>query len=226
MSSIKSNDRSSFFPVNRVEALADGVFAIVMTILVLELSIPVVTGGPANTELLRKLLDLWPELSVYVLSFILIGMMWVHHRFMFHYIARSDSKLAWLNIILLMFAALIPFAASLLGAYINLQVAVVAYGIIALLNVVMSLVIWIYITGKHELADVTIDTETAMQRKYMYVVGSLFFILGICISFISSIASLCVYGLTALLSIIISWRDSHGYLSILFMRLREKRKKL
>ena len=224
MSSIKSNSRGSFFPINRVEALSDGVFAIVMTLLVLELSIPVITGSSVNAELLRKLLELWPKLLVYILSFVILGMVWVHHRFMFHYIERSDGKLAWMNIILLMFVALIPFAASLLGEYANAQVAVAVYGINALLTIIMSLVIWIHITRKHELADRAIDAEIAIRRKFMYLVGCFFFILGIGISFISPITSLYIYSLAALLAIIISWKDSHGFLSILFVRIREKHK--
>jgi uncharacterized membrane protein len=224
MSSIESNSRGSLFPINRVEALADGVFAIVMTLLVLELSIPVITGSSVNAELLRKLLELLPKLLVYILSFIILGMMWVHHRFMFHYIERSDGKLAWMNIILLMFVALIPFAASLLGEYTNAQVAVAVYGINALLTIIMCLIIWIYITGKHELADRAIDAEIVIRRKIMYLVGCTLFIIGIGISFISPIASLYIYGLAVLLAIIITWRDSHGFLSILFVRIQGKRK--
>ena len=112
MSRTQLSSKGSFLPINRVEALTDGVFAIAMTLLVLELGMPVITGGPVNTELLRRLFELWPKLLVYVLSFVLLGMTWVHHRLMFHYIERSDGKLAWMNIIFLMFVALVPFAAS------------------------------------------------------------------------------------------------------------------
>jgi uncharacterized membrane protein len=224
MSSTESNSRGSLFAINRVEALADGIFAIAMTLMVLELSIPVITGSSVNAELLRQLLVLLPKLLVFIFSFIILGMMWVHHRFMFHYIERSDGKLAWMNIIFLMFVALIPFTASLLGEYTNAQVAVAVYGINALLSIIMCLVIWIYITGKHELADRAIDAEIVIRRKIMYLVGCTLFIIGIGISFISPIASLYIYGLAVLLAIIITWRDSHGFLSILFVRIREKRK--
>jgi len=190
VSSIKSSTRSSLFPVNRVEALTDGVFAIVMTLLVLELSIPVLAGSSANEELLSKLFELWPKLLVYMLSFIILGMMWAHHRFHFHCIARSDGQLAWMNIILLMFVALIPFTASILGEYSNTQVAVVVYGTNVLLIMILSLVSWIYITRKDELADRAIDTEIAIRRKVMTIIGCLFFIIGIGISFLNPIAIL------------------------------------
>ena len=225
MSNIQSSNKGSFLPINRVEALTDGVFAIAMTLLVLELSVPVITGSSVNTELLGKLLELWPKLLVYILSFVLLGMMWVHHRLMFHYIERSDGKLAWMNILFLMFVALIPFAASLLGEYSNSQIAVLVYGIVALLIIIMSLVIWIYITKIDELADRVIEPEIAIRRKIFYLIGCFFFILGIGISFISPTTSLCIYVLTALLTIIISWKDSHGFLSLLFVRILEKRRR-
>jgi uncharacterized membrane protein len=160
-----------------------------------------------------------------MLSFIMLGMMWAHHRFHFHCIGRSDGQLAWMNIILLMFVALVPFTASLLGEYSNAQLAVVVYGINVLLIMIISLVIWTYITGKHELVDRAIDTEVVIRRKVMTSIGCLFFVIGIGISFLNPIISLYIYGLAVLLSIILSWRDSHGYLSILFVRMRERWKK-
>jgi uncharacterized membrane protein len=225
MNNSEARTRGSLFPANRIEALADGVFAIVMTLLVLELSIPVIAGSPANTELLSKLLELGPKLLIYMLSFIILGMMWAHHRFTFHCIVRSDGQLAWINIILLMFVALIPFTASLVGEYSDTQIAVLVYGTNALLILIVSLIMWLYITGKHELTDSPIDTEIATRRTFFYAMGCLAFIIGIGISFINPVISLYLYGFTALLSIFFSWRDSQGYLSMLFVRMREKRKK-
>jgi uncharacterized membrane protein len=86
---------------NRLEALADGLFAIVMTLLVLELSIPVIIESSVDVELLRKLLELWPKILIYMLSFLVLGTLWSNHHFMFHYITRSDGRLSWMNIILL-----------------------------------------------------------------------------------------------------------------------------
>jgi uncharacterized membrane protein len=225
MSNTKLSDKGNLFPVNRIEALTDGVFAIVMTLLVLELSIPVIAGSPTNAELLQKLLELGPKFLVYILSFLILGMMWAHHRFNFHCIVRSDSQLAWINIFLLLFVALIPFTASLVGEYSRTKVAVLVYGINAFIILLISFIKWIYITGKPELADSPIDEEIAIRRKFFYAMGCLLFIIGICIAFFSPVISLYVYGFTALLSIFFSWRDSQGYLSMIFVRMREKRKK-
>ena len=225
MSQIKKRVSATVFTTNRLEALADGVFAIVMTLLVLELSIPVIGESSVNTELPRKLLELWPKLLIYMLSFVILGTGWVNHHVMFYYITRSDGKLAWMNIILLMFVALIPFSTSLLGEYIHSQVAVAVYGINLLLIITGALLMWIYITGKPTLADRAIDAEVAIRRRIMYLVCCSFYVLGIGISFISPIASVCIYALTTLLTIIITWKDSHGFLSMVFVRMGRKSKK-
>jgi uncharacterized membrane protein len=221
---MKSNTSTSMFTTNRLEALADGVFAIAMTLLVLELSIPVIEDVSLNAKLGAALFDLLPKILVYLLSFVVLGIMWANHHFMFHCITRSNGKLIWINIIFLMFVALIPFSASLLGEYSNTQLAVTIYGINGLLCIAMCLVTWIYISGGHNLADVAIDAVIVIRRKIMYMVGCSFFIIGIGISYVSPVTSLCIYGLAALLSVIISWTDSHGYLSIVFARILRKRK--
>ena len=160
-----------------------------------------------------------------MLSFLVLGSLWVNHHVTFHYITRSDGKLAWINIILLMFVALVPFSTSLLGEYINSQVAAAVFGINILLIMTTAMLMWIYVTGKNTLVDRAIDTEVALHRKIMTMVGCAFYILGIGISFISPVASLSIYGLAALLTIIITWKDSHGFLSIVFVRMLKKSKK-
>jgi hypothetical protein len=84
---------------------------------------------------------------------------------------------------------------------------------------------WTYVTGKPTLADTAIGAEVARQRLIMGLVGCSAYLIGIGISFISPLASLCIYGLAVLLSIIITWKDSHGYLSKVFMKMRRKSKK-
>ena len=130
-----------------------------------------------------------------------------------------------MNIIILMFVALIPFSASLLGEYIHTKVAAAVFGVNLLLIMIVALLMWIHITGEPILVDSTIDAEIAARRIIMLIVGGLFYILGIGISFISPIASVCIYALATLLTIIITWRDSHGFLSLVFVRMGGKRKK-
>ena len=83
-------------PPQRLIALADGVFAIVMTLLVFELSVPLATDSEGLT---KELAEMWPEFSVYVLSFMVLGVFWLVHHLVFDTVERYDTTLIWLNIV-------------------------------------------------------------------------------------------------------------------------------
>ena len=99
----------------RIEALTDGVFAIVMTLLVLELSVSAIAEGSVHAELWPRLIDMWPKFLSYAVTFLMLGFMWIFHHRQFSHIKRSDNVFAWINIIALMFVALLPFSTSMLG---------------------------------------------------------------------------------------------------------------
>ena len=188
----------------RLEGLADGLFAIVMTLLVLELSIPVITGNSVSAELVEKLIGLWPKVLIYILSFVVLGTVWENHHTTFHYVARSDGKLAWMNIILLMFVALVPFSTSLLGNYSGTRVAAVIYGINFLIILGMHWLMWRYINREEStLTDKAIGTKYVVSgQKIGYLFGCISYAIGICIAFINPVASICVYAFLALIRII------------------------
>lgn len=202
MSQIKKRVSATVFTPNRLEALTDAVFAIVMTLLVLELSIPEIVHPSLQAELPRRLLELWPKLYSYVLSFIVLGLLWRLHHLAFHYIKRSDNVLVWLNIIFLMFVALIPFSTSLLGNYGTEQIPVVVYAINVLLALVMRLIIWAYATGKYRLVDRDINPRWVKFDKLRSMGVCLAFMLVIGISFINVTAAFCVLVLLLLASLI------------------------
>src|SRR3989337_1004351 len=108
-------------PSNLLETLADRLLRIVLTNLVLALRVPksVGAGGLAG-----DLAALWPRVATYVISFVVLGIYWFAHHQVFHFVARVDRTLVWLNILFFMGVTLTPFAASLLGAYPNEVVAI------------------------------------------------------------------------------------------------------
>ena len=193
----------TFLTVHRIEALTDGVFAIVLTLLVLDISIPLITHSSLQVELPRRLIELWPKLYSYVLSFIVLGMFWSNHHFAFHHIKRSNNGLVWINIFFLMFVALIPFTTSLIGDYRMEQLPFVIYVINVLLILIMRLILWTYATGKYRLVDSDINPRLVKGRKLSMIVTSLILILAIGISFInvaaafSVLALMLVYGVAA-----------------------------
>jgi len=120
---------------NRVEAFSDGVMAIAITLLVLELKVPV---GSAHDHLLADLVDRWPSYAAYVAAFLTIGIIWLNHHTLLTTIGRFDTRLHWLNLFLLFTVATLPFPTALLADYVgeggfNASVATASYGLLATL---------------------------------------------------------------------------------------------
>ena len=107
---------------DRLQTLVDGVFAVVMTLLVLEIKVP--RAG----HLLHDLLGLQATLLSYALSFVIAGNYWVGHHNQFAYIRRADRPLLWINILFLMCVAFIPFSAALLAKFPDQRVTLIVYG--------------------------------------------------------------------------------------------------
>jgi uncharacterized membrane protein len=124
----------------RVVTLTDGVFAIIMTILVLELEIPDTSDGQSVAESLK---DLAPTFSAFVISFLLLGMYWVWHRGTFAQVRYTDYRLVWLNLLFLLPLSMIPFAASTLGSHPRDATALQLYGaILVAVTLLRSLLVW------------------------------------------------------------------------------------
>jgi uncharacterized membrane protein len=115
-------------PPGRIEALSDGVFAIVLTLLVLEIHVPHVTGPDINMALAQSLVAMAPKFFSYVLSFAIVCIWWVAHHHLFNLIKRSDRGLLWLNSLFLLWLAFIPFPTALMGDYPSERIAVMSYG--------------------------------------------------------------------------------------------------
>jgi uncharacterized membrane protein len=126
---------------DRVVVLTDGVFAIIMTILVLELTVP----PNLSHESLRALFEeLRPTLVAWIISFVITGMYWVSHRDLFAAVRYVNRELVWLNLIFVLFASLIPFAASVLGSYPDEPFSVHIYGAVMIMVSVTRLVLYRY----------------------------------------------------------------------------------
>lgn len=111
----------------RIQAFSDGVIAIIITIMVLDLQVP----REAN---LTALVKLAPVLLSYVLSFVVVAIMWVNHHHLLHRAARADARLLWANNILLFWMSLIPFVTRYLGMNSRVPFAVALYGAVLTCN--------------------------------------------------------------------------------------------
>ena len=112
----------------RITQLADGVFAIVMTLLVLGVEVPQVPDEQIADRLVHEVLLLWPRIAAYVVSFLVLGIYWMGHHTQFHFMARVNRVALWINIFFFMFVCLVPFTTRLVGHYHGQEISFVLYG--------------------------------------------------------------------------------------------------
>jgi uncharacterized membrane protein len=110
----------------RLQALADGVFAVAMTLLVLDVRLPDVHAGN-NHELWSQLVHLAPRFAAYLLSFTMLGTFWLAVHALLEHVERSDRMLSWAVLTFLFFVSTLPFAASTLAGHVHLALAVGVY---------------------------------------------------------------------------------------------------
>lgn len=195
---------------NRIEALSDGVFAIVMTLLVIELSVPIISKIRAEVDLGSMLLDMWPKFLAFTLSFLVLGILWFTHHAQFHFIVRSNGMFVWLNIIFLLSVALVPFSTALVGEYhIYSKTAIIFAGTNGFLCTLMLNILWWYATKKQDLVDKElveneIEPKVIMLFQIRLIVGAVSFLLVIAFSFVDPLISIIIFGISAIYGIIAS----------------------
>jgi TMEM175 potassium channel family protein len=174
----------------RVLALSDGVFAIIITLLVLEVHVPELTQGQSLNQALT---EIRPSFQAFVISFILAGMYWVGHRDLFALIRRTDRGLVWLNILYLLPLCLLPFGAGLLGRYDQEPVALRIYGLLLVAIAVMRVVIWLYATNRPHLLWRRLDDRQRRAGLVVGVVPALAYLLAFLVARTAPGVSLLIY---------------------------------
>ncbi len=171
--------------LERILFFSDAVFAIVMTLLVLDIRVPEVSPVMAAAELPELVLELWPKFFSYVLSFVVISTYWIAHHQTFRYIRSYDRTLLWLNLLFLLSITFIPFPTDLLGEYGNLRFSVIVYAVsVGLARLLLAVVWWYAGRGSIRLSD-DLDQETATYNFRRSLAVPALFLLSIGISFLS-----------------------------------------
>ena len=145
---------------HRVEALTDGIFAVAMTLLVIELKIPDPHVLHTQDELTHALLDLFPKAMSWVISFLMLSIFWISHHRLFHYVRAVDSGLLWRNLYQLMFVALMPFSASLVGEFGLYPISQIAYNVNMVMLGLLSLWKVLYVRRHPELTSHPMERGT------------------------------------------------------------------
>ena len=155
---------------NRLEALIDGVFAVALTLLVLDLKLPDDLVLTSNDELWKYLLGLERHFVIYVISFIVIGMYWINHHIQFHFVLKTNRTLIWINLSYLLLISFLPFATDLIGDHQELMLPCEIYGVALLGLSATSFAHLAYLARHRELAsaDLTPHVVGVMLRRIAF----------------------------------------------------------
>jgi uncharacterized membrane protein len=183
---------SAELPLGRLEALSDGVFAIAITLLVLELAVePDAVDHP-----LRSILEEWPSYLTYVTSFLTIGVIWMAHSVITAHLRAADSTLYRLNLLLLLLASFLPFPTKLVGEFVDDEqaerVAVVFYGLTLLALVVSLTFLLRYAFSRPELVKDHVDEDT-IAAGAQYRPSYVFYAVAIAVGFLLPMVAVALY---------------------------------
>ena len=179
----------------RFEAFSDGVFAIAITLLVLEFRLPDPIPRLADGGLVAALLAAWPQFLVYFASFATIGIMWMNHHALFHGVPRVSHATLLYNLALLMFISFLPFPTEVLARYGPSRAAVIFYGLTLLAVAVAYRALWFLGTAQPAGRR---GAEFLTAWKPWAAVGFIAYLAAIGVAFASPIASLYIFALVAI----------------------------
>jgi uncharacterized membrane protein len=181
---------------SRVEAFSDGVFAIAITLLIIEVHVPLREHAD---ELGHELLNLWPSYLGYLTSFLTIGVMWINHHYVFSLIDRVDRTMLLLNTTLLLMIAFVPFPTAVLAQFIETdgaRAAAVLYGATLTVTAINFFVWWRYASSSRRLIAEQVPDHVVQDITRAYTPGTL------------------IYGGAMLLAFVEPWLSAALYLAI------------
>jgi uncharacterized membrane protein len=185
----------------RIEAFSDGVFAIAVTLLVLELRVPQLAEEATNAELWAALLIRWPSYLAYLVSFATILIVWVNHHRIFTIIQRSDSRFLFLNGLLLLVVTTIPFPTALLAEFLQKPSATVACAIYTGTYVLLALAFnafWRYASYRNRLLARTVSPEQVAAISRSLIFGPVSYFVAFALAFVNAYASFALCMLLAI----------------------------
>src|SRR5712692_1979962 len=146
----------------RLETLSDGVFAVAMTLLILDIKLPPISNDISTAEYGSAIWALWPKVGVFVLSFIVLARAWELHRYIFSYLVRHDHILIYLNMAYLMAIIFVPFSTSLVGEHPKFEISAAIYAANMVAIAGLKFIMWRYATHERrlvsdELSSIVVD---------------------------------------------------------------------
>jgi uncharacterized membrane protein len=177
---------------NRLENFSDGVFAIAVTLLILNVRFPN-TKYVSNQHLNDLLIGIVPHLVTFAFSFLVIGVFWIAHHRIFSFVRILDSTLLWLNILYLLFIAIIPLTAAILSENPFLPTAILLYTVTLLIIALMHFILLEYILRNKVLKHEALTRDIYKSAQRTAIVGPICYIAAAGASFINVYISFVLY---------------------------------
>jgi len=182
---------------SRVEAFSDGVFAVAITLLVLEFVVPQAKSG----HLLASLLGQWPQLVTFVASFLTVGVVWVNHHAVFKGLRKVDRTTLFINLVLLLTVVLVPYPTQLLGHYLNSgwdgSVAAAFYGVVMTLMSVSFQTLVAWALTHPDLLEPSVRARRLSSVLPRFGIGLVTYAVSIGLAFVSAWLVVAIYAATA-----------------------------
>ncbi len=181
----------------RLEAFSDGVFAVAITLLVIDLKVPTLKEPVTSQQLTAQLLSQWPSYVAFLISFATILIMWVNHHNMFKLVHKSDTTFLFANGFLLLLVTAVPFPTALVSEYLTSAAAVIACvvycGLFVIINVAYNLLWWSAVN--HRLLKPGVSRTLIRARMRSYLLGFPSYLLALVIAFWNPFMSIAICAL-------------------------------
>jgi uncharacterized membrane protein len=188
---------NSLMSLSRFEAFSDGVFAIAATLLALEIRVADLSNATPE-QVWKELLHLFPHIISYATSFIVIGVLWLNHHALFHFVKRVDRISLTINLFLLMCIAFIPSSTAIVGKYSNYPIVVSFYGFsLAIVGLVYN-ALWFYVLNRYIKSENLIQRHLIRQASIWSISYPISYLLSALLALVNSTFSLVLYAAISL----------------------------
>ena len=186
---------------DRLETFCDGVFAIAITLLVLEIRLPADAHVAGSGDLFRALARLWPSYVAYTIAFLTLGIMWANHHSIFEYVRRTDKYFLLINVVFLMCVSFLPFPTRVVAEHLAdpeaRQAAMVVYSATLIVIALAYNAVWRYAVAGGRLLDPDADMEGVRTISRRYLAGPISYGVAFALAFVNAWASIAVHAVLA-----------------------------
>lgn len=193
--STQPNQQDDGLTTNRIEAFSDGVFAIAITLLILEIRLPTQLEA-SNASVAESLLAIWPSYFAYIFSFVTVGIYWINHHYIFKIYQKTNHVFNLLNVFFLMCISFLPFPTGVLGSHlldVNEQRTTIAFYVFGLLLPALSwLLMWLYGSSNYRLIDANLSPRFVRYLTRQYGLSSVICLFAFVITLVQPFMGLAI----------------------------------